>query len=141
MPENKTVRRLKYLPPYRAERKTEFTTAQNRSGVYLIKEDSHIVYIGMSKKNLYGTLYRHFQAWSHSRQRVVTYQNQLKYKYYSVRVIFCTPSQAVRLERYLIIKNQPRDNAEKYDNYTAAPFDQNLSEECEEINVLTDIPF
>ena len=135
----RTVKRPKYMPPYRAERKTNFTTAQNKSGVYIIKENGNIVYIGMSGKNIYRTLYRHFQAWSHSYQRVVTYQSQLKFNDYSVRLILCTPSQAARLEKYLIIKNQPRDNAEKYDNHTAAI--QINDEIPEEYKTLTSIPF
>ena len=99
-----------FLPPYNSEGKTTFGNIKNKSGVYIIKENNKIVYVGYSGKNLYRTLYRHFQQWNHTGQEVITYANKLNNNDYKVRVITTTPAQAYRLEIYLINKLKPRDN-------------------------------
>jgi hypothetical protein len=95
--------------------------------VYLIKENDKLVYVGVSTVDLYKTLYRPFQTWTDTNYRTqkvrpasdrVTYKERMKRKRYTVRIVFCTPKQAERLEKMLIIKYQPRDNAIKYESYS-----------------------
>lgn len=108
---------FKFWPPYQANGRTTFPQAQQKSGVYIIKEDNKIVYVGYSATNLYRTMYRHFQRWNHSGQNVTTYINKMSRHAYTCRVVLCTPAQAARLEKGLILKHQPRDNREKYRYY------------------------
>ncbi len=107
----------KFLPPYDKNGKCTFKKSLNRSGVYLIKEDGKLVYVGYSGKNLYKTLYRHFESWRHPYQEVTTYATELKRRKYTVRIVYCTAQQAAALEKKLILKYNPRDNAIKYKNY------------------------
>lgn len=87
---------------------TNIATATGKSGVYLIKEDNKLVYIGFATKNIYKTAIGHFQKWN-SDQYVVSYAG--KRKKYTIQFYFCTAKDAYFLEKYLITKNKPRDNA------------------------------
>ena len=107
--------RTRWADPYTPDGKTTFPGSRGRSGVYLIKKGSEVVYVGHSRTNLYRTLYRHFQVWNHPTQSVTTYS---KLGGYSVRVIYTTPAQAPRLEAYLVNKLQPRDNQHKLVKYS-----------------------
>ena len=120
------MKKFKFLPPYKSPGKTNFPTTQNRAGCYIIKENNKIVYVGMSGRNLYKTLYRHFEHWSHKLQEVTTYKTRLNRHKYTVRVILCTPGQAARLERLLILKHNPRDNDLKYKGYQLTAFDEKI---------------
>jgi excinuclease UvrABC nuclease subunit len=135
------MKKFKFLPPYKSTGRTNFPKTKARSGVYLIKENSKLVYIGMSKSNLYKTLYRHFEVWRHSTQEVTTYRSNLKKNDYTVRVVFCTAAQAVKLERALIIKHKPRDNDNKYAQYTLKLDDRNLVDKMNAIPVESEPPF
>lgn len=104
---------FKFIAPYTANGKTKFPE-RGRTGVYLIKENGKTVYVGYSENDLYKTMYRHFQTWNHRSQEVVSY-NAKGNNNYTVRVIYCTPTQAGRLEKYLIKKHKPRDNAQTYE--------------------------
>lgn len=126
------MEKSKFLPPYQNNGRTTYMNTRNKSGVYIIKENGTVVYVGHSQSNLYKTLYRHFQEWKHPYQEVITYKG--KKKDYTVRVILTTPSQAPRLEAYLVNKYQPRDNSHKlsikseegkkdYDHYQTAEID------------------
>lgn len=132
---------FKFLPPYTAQGRTTFPQSKDRSGVYLIKENGKIVYVGYSAKNLYKTMYRHFQTWNHFLQEIVSYKDRLKKNKYTVRVIFCTPNQAARLERMLIVKLKPRDNAVKYSLYEFFAKDREALAIYEETPVSPDLPF
>lgn len=135
------MKKFKFLPPYSKPGKTNFPATRNRSGVYLIKENAKLVYVGMSGSNLYRTLYRHFEAWTHSLQDVVTYQSRLKRHKYTVRVVFCTPAQALRLEKVLIIKNRPRDNSNKYQNHEIDFRDEKIEHEYSHALTAQECPF
>jgi predicted methyltransferase len=110
----------KFANPYNGN-KTTFRNTVNKSGVYLIKENGIIVYIGYSKTNLYRTLYRHFQQWNHKYQEVITYVNKLNRNRYTVRVVLCSPTRAEKLEAALIQKYNPRDNYMKLKKYEIDP--------------------
>jgi hypothetical protein len=116
-----------------------FTTFPERkkSGVYLIKEDNTIVYIGYSTKDLYKTMYRHFQAWNHREQEVITYAGQ-DLDRYSVRVIYCTPKQAEAAEKYLIKKYKPRDNTYKYEDIILNTYDKSTGKKIQETQTAPD---
>jgi excinuclease UvrABC nuclease subunit len=135
------MKKFKFFAPYKPNGKTMFPETTKKTGCYIIKENDKIVYIGMSKTNLYKTLYRHFQTWHHSQQEVITYVNKLKSNRYTVRVVYCTPLQAEKLERALIIKYKPRDNWMKYDSYQLRTTDKNLVAQYEETEVINDCPF
>ncbi len=142
------MKKFKFLPPYRPAKtstgganRTTFPETQNRSGCYIIKENAKIVYVGMSGSNLYKTLYRHFEHWSHKLQEVTTYKTRLTKHKYTVRVILCTPAQATRLERLLIIKHNPRDNDLKYKGYQLTAFDERVFETYEALPVQEEAPF
>ena len=106
------MKKTKWIEPYDGD-KTNFTSTQNKSGVYLIKENGSIVYVGYSKNNLYRTMYRHFETWN-ANQTVQTYNG--KNGNYKCRVLLTTPAQAMKLETALIVKHQPRDNEKKLNN-------------------------
>lgn len=130
---------FKFWPPYQANGRTTFPETVNRSGVYLICENGKLVYIGYSATNLYRTMYRHFQKWNHRGQPVVTYAGSAKK--YTVRVVLCTPAQAARLEKALIIKNRPRDNRDKYRGYTLDLQDKKTVVQYESEYAITESPF
>lgn len=132
---------FKFIPPYKGNGRTNFPNSKKRAGVYIIKENGKIVYIGHSQSNLYKTLYRHFQTWNHKYQEVISYQSRLSRNNYTVRIIYTTPAQAVRLERYLVMKYQPRDNTVKYEGYQLNAFDQNTYKTYQQTEVETEAPF
>ena len=117
------MKKSKFLPPYYpsklATMKTTHKNSMFKAGVYLIKENETLVYIGYSKSNLYKTLYRHFQKWDDSWQDTVTYFNKMTRNNYKVRVVLTTPAKAKKLETALINKYKPRDNKKiKYQKLT-----------------------
>lgn len=95
---------------------------QKKPGVYLIYRREEIVYIGFSGYNLYKTMYRHFQTWNHKNQIVVTYSRSPEI---TVRVVYTnTALRAQKLEKALILKHKPKDNPNKYEQYTLTPKDE-----------------
>ena len=46
----------------------DHSKVKDKTGVYLIKQDSKIVYVGYSIGSLYKTIYRHFQDWNDKAQ-------------------------------------------------------------------------
>lgn len=102
-----------------------------KSGVYLIKEQGKLVYIGFSRSNVYKAAMRHFQSWSDPTQERITYQGRPR-SWYTIRIVAAPAAKAEQLEMSLIIKKQPRDNAIKYESYTNAPQDAALIRQYEE---------
>lgn len=134
------MKKTKFLTPYERSGKTTFRKTVNRSGVYLIKENGILVYVGMSAKNLYKTLYRHFEKWNHGSQQVTTYAGRLSRNRYTVRVVSCTAAQAARLERALIVRHNPRDNENKYAQYSLTLTDEKALTNYFETQIET-VPF
>ena len=134
------MRVFKFLPPYDRDGKTTFPAARKRSGVYLIKENGILVYVGYSGTDLYKTLYRHFQEWNDKQYRV-TYQSRLSVNNYTVRVIFCTSKQATKLEAALILDKKPRDCENKYDLFDMDASETRALFEYEEQIIERDAPF
>jgi excinuclease UvrABC nuclease subunit len=102
--------------------KTNFRYTAGKSGVYLIYKNDSLKYVGMSKTDVYKTMYRHFQSWNDPTQIRITYNG--KSKALRVRVILCTPAQAVRLEKMLILKHKPKDNPNKYNSFKPVQLDK-----------------
>ena len=134
------MKKFKFLPPYLSEGKTTFPTAQNRSGVYLIKENGKIVYIGKSGNNLYRTLYRHFERWT-AKYYVVTYKEEMWRNNYTVRIVFCTSNQADRLEKYLIKRHDPRDNSDMHKDFEIDHKTEIVADIYWKTQALTEAPF
>ena len=107
------MRKSRWFSPYAKPGKTNLKPAKARSGVYLIRrnfptdEKPVILYIGMSQTDLYKTITRHFQKWEDDSQVRVTYPQTADYQ---IRIIFCTPRQAVKLEEALRANYLPKDN-------------------------------
>lgn len=117
---------FRFVTPYLSNGKTRFPD-RKKCGVYLIRENGKIVFVGYSENDLYRTMYRHFQTWNHTGQEVAVYQgnfkgsgagrSQSRYKpdnKITVRVVYGTAKQARALEIWLIQKIKPRDNADHY---------------------------
>lgn len=130
--------KLRARPPYLANGKTAFPELRGKSGVYLIRENGKLVYIGFSSNNIYRTMYRHFQAWHHPLQEVISYAGSRRGAKYTVSVTLCPPKTAERLERTLVIKYQPRDNANKYKAYTTTDADEELLKAYNETYITPD---
>lgn len=121
------MKKSRWVDPYvevgdklRPALKDCWTCAQ--AGVYLIrhKATGSIVYVGSSTTQLKKTIYRHFQQWT-DRQRKGNEQFERKTypkKGYEIRFFKCTASQALKVEKYLIRKLEPKDNPIKYKQLT-----------------------
>jgi len=122
----KTIYKQRRSKPYLSNGKTTFNI-QKRPGVYMIYKGEKPVYIGYSGTNLYKTLYRHFQSWNDRTQTRVVYRDLSDI---TVRVVYThTGNQAAKLEKALIVKLKPRDNPNKYEQYTLTFKDkQNVTE-------------
>ena len=107
------MKKTRFTKPYNKNGSTKFPD-RKRAGVYLIKSDSssEIVYVGSSESDLYKAMYHHFNTWNDKQMERATYDRNRV----TVRVVYCTPAQAITLERALIRKHQPRDNSQKYEN-------------------------
>lgn len=134
----------KYTPAWRGDWKT------NLSGVYQIRNATtkEIVYVGSAVSGgLKKTIYRHFQNWT-DRQRDGRYFDRTVYdkNNYQVKFITCTPTDAARIEKYLIRKLKPSGNPLKYLNLNEKQIELNktsaakFKESYSEIN-LTDLPW
>ena len=98
-----------------------WTCAQ--AGVYLIrhKQTGTVVYVGSSTTQLKKTIYRHFQQWTDKQPKTGRSFERKTYPktgYYEIRFFKCTAEQALRIEKYLIRKLQPKDNPLKYQQLT-----------------------
>lgn len=109
-----------------------------KPGVYLIKVNGQLRYIGYSATNVYKTLTRHFQSWDDPRQTRVTYP---KNKNITARIVYTnTGAQAAKLERALILKYQPEDNPNKYAQYQITYKDEDFINDYQTTET-EDVPF
>ena len=102
-----------YFKPYRARGQvaSKLGRAFGKTGIYFIKENGRLIYIGYSGSNLYKTILRHFQTWNDAYQSGrISYKEHLDQKDYTVRIEYM-PSEAAKLaECQLINEYKPRDN-------------------------------
>jgi hypothetical protein len=95
---------------------TNIAFAQNKPGVYLIKRDDTLVYVGASGNDVYRKSLRHFQPYKirdsnqgHHKQDF--WSDFDKYRY-TIRIVLCdNQTKAYRLEAALIHKYHPVYNA------------------------------
>lgn len=137
---NSKLIKLRARPPYNAAGKTNYPFIRKKTGIYIIRENGKIVYIGYSGIDIYRTMYRHFQSWNHRGQVVITYVDKLSSKKYTVQVTLCSPAKAEKLERTLVIKHQPRDNENKYRQYKLKFTDIEAIDELYKVKTIPD-PF
>jgi len=87
---------------------------KDKRGVYKIFENTKLVYIGSSTKDLYTTILRHFQEWNDQAQRErISYKNDLKNNSYTVQVELmpnATDEQIKTKEYKQTAAKNPRDN-------------------------------
>lgn len=89
---------------------------RKKYGVYFIRENGILVYVGMSRSNLQEALYRHFQDWSRSwKQKRVMYKSSENN--YEVACITTDKDAAHPLEKCYILEFNPRDNNMRYEEY------------------------
>jgi|GEM_PF-2407222 len=127
----------KFMPPYKQmavpelgwKTETNFKFAQNKPGVYIIKKNGIIVYIGSSTQNVYAQMLRHFEPYEKTissqfentdyakRKKILQTGHKKPYWHdyekndYRVRVIITnTALQSKNLEIALIKKYGPPDN-------------------------------
>ena len=102
------MKKSRFFPPYATNGSSNLRKFNNRSGVYIIKEENsgELLYIGYSATNIYKTAIRHFQSWEDRTQVRTTFPKNG----YSIRIILCTPDRAAILEAALIKKYSPADN-------------------------------
>lgn len=99
------------LPTSRSNGKTNIAWTRGQKGVYIIKENGKVVYVGSSRSQLYKTIIRHFQKWDDPRQPDrITYQTGLNKHRYTIRIIIADVRRIPLLEKGLIEKYKPRDN-------------------------------
>lgn len=143
------IESLTFLPAYlptktKRGKKYGLQGIRKKSGVYLIKENGILVYVGMSRSNLQEALYRHFQDWSRSwRQRRVFYKNELSEHNYEVACITTDAGAAHPLEKCYILEYNPRDNHMRYEEYRSQ-VDIKISESIHEgiyVNADEVLPF
>lgn len=133
-------KKTRFVKPYNSKGRANIPGIKGKSGVYLIKNPAgELVYIGFSSSNLYKTLYRHFQSWNDPTQVRVTYPKTG----YTVRVVLTSPGRAAKLERALIVKNKPKDNPLKYENYQLLHAEKRIEQDYEscEFTPLNEVPF
>ncbi len=106
-----------YLPTKNKRGKTYgLSGIRKKTGVYFIKENGILVYVGMSRSNLQEALYRHFQDWQRSwAQKRVNYLDFSNV--YEVACITTEKDDAHPLEKCYILEFNPRDNNKRYDEY------------------------
>ena len=111
----------------------------NKPGVYFIKENDKLVYVGCSKTSIYLALYRHFQRWNDSRGYPrMTYYYWLELNSYKIAVQTTLPEHAHNVESAYISKYKPRDNKYKLD---AIDFEALMDSYPEHIYLETEVPF
>jgi hypothetical protein len=136
--------KTKFMPVYvdGKPNKNLIRASDKRPGVYLIKVDGKLKYIGYSSYNVYKTITRHFQEWGgrFNDQIRITYP---KTDNVTARVIYTnTGAQAIKLERALILKYRPDDNPNKFTTIEADKDSDQIIKSYEEAPfIVNDVPF
>lgn len=149
--------KVDWFEPYDGKKVTcpiPYATADKKyAGIYFIRDrkTKELLYIGSSKTNIRNTLYRHFQRWNDKRfwEEERGYRvSHTTYKKHTIDVkllVTYDGTAAFRLEKYFILKLNPRDNRLKY-NLLIMEKEANDIERTIENNAVTiqdddDIPF
>lgn len=116
---NSKMKSTGFFKPYTGD---QYSLKSTGCGVYIIKYREKIIYVGMSRKDVRNTLYRHFQQWNDKRADWtkkmqpydrVTYAGKDRSQFL-IKVIFCKGAiETEILEQLLIKKLRPKDNSLK----------------------------
>lgn len=113
------------------------------AGVYIIKENSKVVYVGMSGSCVVKACYTHFYPWERTSERtskrILTYADTLDQYSYEIAMLSTCKSQALKLEAALIVCLTPRDNAHDASNEIKAFINQ--YQQKNGISSSDDLPF
>jgi Uri superfamily endonuclease len=91
--------------------KTNIRFAQGKPGVYLIKKNGVLIYIGASDNDVYRKCLRHFEPYEARESDKHRYGDDYDENRYTVRIVLTNDGmQAYRLECALINKYTPVDN-------------------------------
>jgi len=134
------MKSFKWVHPYNDKDRPAIKSSFGKSGVYIIKQNNVVVYVGQSGYNLYKTMYRHFQSWDSAQSRATYQAKGNKRKNIKVRVIYCTPTQAERLEIVLCKKYNPRDMKYKYNQVKLSFKDKSIAQTFKDTD-FSDVPF
>jgi hypothetical protein len=97
--------------------------AQGKVGIYQIKKNGTIIYIGKGA-NVYKTCLRHFEAHEPYNANKQEYHKDYLRNDYQVRITLCgTMERAQRIETLLIRKHRPKDNKQIPDELPLASKD------------------
>lgn len=117
---DKKMKATGYFKPYQPD--GSYSLKTTGCGVYIIKHKEKVIYVGMSRKDLRNTMYRHFQTWNDRRSDYtkkmqpyerVTYSEKNRDEF-TVKVIFCKGViECEIMEQLLIRKLKPKDNSLK----------------------------
>lgn len=115
-----------------------------KAGVYRIRDNyKRVIYVGSSTSQLKKTIYRHFQTWtdrqpSNNRQfDRVTYPKTG----YQVQFAVCSPTNALRAEKYFIRKLRPEDNRIKYQQLSDNEVEriEKIADKLQEAEIINDV--
>ena len=97
-------------------RKISYPEIKQQAGVYIIKENDIVVYVGMSSSCAIKACYRHFYVWNDKRGNHyrTTYINQLETHTYTIMLMPMDKTQAGDFEKAMILALKPRDNRQTY---------------------------
>jgi hypothetical protein len=138
------IESLTFLPAYLPEKNKRgkiygLAGIRRKTGVYFIRENGILVYVGMSRSNLQEALYRHFQDWRKSwRQKRTTYT--FEPGVHEVACITTDKDAAHPLEKCYILEYNPRDNFMRYEEYKNN-VEITINELNEGINCDAEVPF
>ncbi len=87
------------------------TRGYKQAGVYIIREDQRVVYVGLSKQDVRKRMYRKFEVTRNYRYDRVCYRDRITLHTYEVAIVIA-PDQEERelIEAHLIALFNPRDN-------------------------------
>ena len=132
----------KFLPPYKNQAVKElgwkaernFRDTQGKSGVYIIKRNNKIIYIGAGR-NVYKVAFRHFEKWTptHPSGKREYWKDYDENAYLMRIIVTNTDKQAFRLEAELIKKYKPTDNILMYEDYELSKTTEKILDEYNEI--------
>ena len=141
----KKFKKTDWFKPYEAANVCALKTTG--AGVYFIRQNSVLLYVGYSANDVKKTMYRHFQKWTDLRPEFtkkmssndrVSFEHLKPFKGFSCKVVFTSTSeQAEALERALIVKLKPKMNSLKLDVYGNSEVMIKAVNEAAEIDVFT----
>lgn len=127
---NSKMKATGFFLPYTGDK---YSLKSTGCGIYIIKYLGKIVYVGMARKDVRNTLYRHFQQWTDRRANYnkkmqpyerITYNGKNR-EDFLIKVIFCKGViECEIMEQLLIKKLKPRDNSLKLYLYSQEEFNR-----------------